>query len=61
MPVEIREMNIRANVEKLDANMGKSEALDSYLSTQEMNKIKKEIIDECMDKVIKYLEKSKRR
>lgn len=62
MPVEIRELNIKGSVNSSSFNSRKLNQVNSpLLDTTFINQLRKEIIQECEERIMEKLERTKTR
>jgi len=62
MPVEIRELNIKGSVNSSSFSTRKFDQLNSpLLNTQFVSQLKKDIIQECEERIMEKLERNKTR
>ena len=59
MPIEIRELVIRANVPSQTNQLHQTQSVE--ISTEQRHRLKKEILDACVEKILTILERKLQR
>jgi hypothetical protein len=61
MPIEIRELVIKMTVNKPMSSLGQSATENNGVSLQQLQRIKRDILEECIDKTKELIDKKSNR